>query len=58
MAGTAVLNASFLLAHGHEEAFRGELTALVNEHEPRGFRFEFTGPWPPYHFVREMADGE
>ena len=58
MAGTAVLNASFLLDRDAAEPFRRELTALVDEHEPRGFRFEFTGPWPPYHFVRETTDGE
>jgi hypothetical protein len=56
MAGTAVLNASFLLERSAAEPFRRALTALVEEHEPRGFRFEFTGPWPPYHFVRETTD--
>jgi hypothetical protein len=56
MAGTAVLNASFLVARDAVAAFRGALTRLVEEHEPRGFRFEFTGPWPPYHFVRETTD--
>ena len=58
MAGTAVLNASFLLQRDTVEQFRRELTALVEEHEPLGFRFEFTGPWPPYHFVRETTDGD
>jgi hypothetical protein len=58
MAGTAVLNASFLLARDAAEPFTRELTALVEEHEPQGFRFEFTGPWPPYHFVRETTDGQ
>ena len=53
MAGVAVLNASFLLPSGGVDAFRGALTALIARHEPRGFRFEFTGPWPPYHFVQE-----
>ena len=51
--GPAVLNASFLLRRDDTQPFRRELTALIAEHEPRGFRFEFTGPWPPYHFVRE-----
>ncbi len=58
MAGTAVLNASFLLERDAAEPFRRELTSLVEEHEPTGFRFEFTGPWPPYHFVQETTDGE
>lgn len=57
MAGTAVLNASFLLRRDRVDEFRAALTALVGEYEPRGFRFEFTGPWPPYHFVQE-ARGE
>jgi hypothetical protein len=52
--GTAVLNASFLLRRDDTAPFRRALTALIDEHEPRGFRFEFTGPWPPYHFVREQ----
>ena len=53
MAGVAVLNASFLLPRSDTDGFRRALTALVEEYEPRGFRFEFTGPWPPYHFVQE-----
>ena len=53
MAGVAVLNASFLLPKGDVDAFRRALTSLVEQHESRGFRFEFTGPWPPYHFVQE-----
>jgi hypothetical protein len=52
-AGPAVLNASFLLPREDTDPFRRELTGLIAEHEPRGFRFEFTGPWPPYHFVRD-----
>lgn len=57
MAGVAVLNASFLVARSGIEAFQRALTALMQQHEPQGFRFEFTGPWPPYHFVQE-AQGE
>ena len=53
MAGVAVLNASFLVARTEVDVFRGALTSLVQQYEPRGFRFEFTGPWPPYHFVQE-----
>ncbi|HJU89234.1 MAG TPA: GvpL/GvpF family gas vesicle protein, partial [Gemmatimonadaceae bacterium] len=51
--GRAVLNAFFLVDRGVVEAFRRELTSLVSKHEPNGFRYEFTGPWPPYHFVRD-----
>lgn len=51
--GIAVLNAYFLVGRSDLEPFREELTRLAKRHEPMGFRFEFTGPWPPYHFVRE-----
>jgi hypothetical protein len=51
-AGVAVLNASFLVAHQRIDDFRAEVTALVREYEGRGFRIQFTGPWPPYHFTR------
>lgn len=47
----AILSAAFLVRRDRLEAFRRTLTRLVREHEADGFRFEFTGPWPPYHFV-------
>ena len=49
--GQAVLNASFLVPAADVEPFRMAVTRLIAELEPRGFRFEFTGPWAPYHFV-------
>ena len=55
-AGVAVLNAFFLVRRGALAPFQESLTAVVREHEQHGFRFDFTGPWPPYHFVRERAD--
>jgi len=54
--GAAVLNASFLVAHDRIDEFRAAVTELVRAHERRGFRVEFTGPWPPYHFTRVRAD--
>ena len=57
MAGVAVLNASFLVPRTGLESFRVALTTLIEEYEQRGFRFEFTGPWPPYHFVQEVEGG-
>jgi hypothetical protein len=54
--GVAVLNAFFLVRRGALAPFQEKLTAIVRDHESRGFRFDFTGPWPPYHFVRERAD--
>lgn len=56
-AGTAVLNASFLVGRNALTPFREALTEMVRQHDPSGFRFEFTGPWPPYHFARSDANG-
>jgi hypothetical protein len=56
-AGTAVLNASFLVGRDALTPFREALTTLAERYDGRGFRFEFTGPWPPYHFVRGGGDG-
>lgn len=50
--GAAVLNAAFLVAHERYAGFQAAVTALVRRHEGRGFRVEFTGPWPPHHFAR------
>jgi len=54
--GTMVLNAAFLVAAERLPAFQRTLTSLVARHDAHGFRFDFTGPWPPYHFVNEPAD--
>jgi hypothetical protein len=53
--GTMVLNAAFLVAPDQFEALQKTLTSLVARHGANGFRFDFTGPWPPYHFVNEPA---
>ncbi|HEY1951490.1 MAG TPA: GvpL/GvpF family gas vesicle protein [Gemmatimonadaceae bacterium] len=49
--GRAILNASFLVRPGSVVGFQKALTAIVAKYEQSGFRFDFTGPWPPYHFV-------
>ncbi|MDF2773314.1 MAG: Gas vesicle synthesis GvpLGvpF [Geminicoccaceae bacterium] len=54
-AGVAVLDASFLVAYDRIDNFRAAVTDLVREYDGRGFRIEFTGPWPPYHFARSGA---
>ena len=54
--GAAILNAAFLVAHDRVDDFRAAVTKFVRDHEGRGFRMEFTGPWPPYHFTRSAAD--
>jgi hypothetical protein len=53
--GRAILNASFLVAASRVVEFQRELTSMVNTYEPSGFKFDFTGPWPPYHFVGERT---
>jgi hypothetical protein len=53
--GRAILTASFLVAPPRIVDFQRALTAMVNKYEPSGFKFDFTGPWPPYHFVGEKA---
>lgn len=49
--GTMILNAAFLIAPDQLRAFQERLTAIVTQHQPSGFRFDFTGPWPAYHFA-------
>jgi len=49
--GAMVLNAAFFVAPDTMDSFQKTLTALVAEHGAHGFRFDFTGPWPPYHFA-------
>ena len=56
--GAAILNAAFLVAHDRVDDFRSAVTTFVRAHERRGFRVEFTGPWPPYHFTRSTSDVE
>lgn len=51
--GRAILNASFLVVPARVVEFQSALTAMVNKYESSGFKFDFTGPWPPYHFVGE-----
>lgn len=54
--GAAVLDAAFLVRRDAARSFQLGVTELVRQWEPHGFRFEFTGPWPPYHFVRGTSD--
>lgn len=54
--GTMVLNAAFLVAPAQREDFQRTLTALVERYDGKGFRFDFTGPWPAYHFAGERSN--
>jgi hypothetical protein len=51
-----ILDAAFLVDASGLEPFQRELTAIVARHASRGFRFDFTGPWPPYHFVQNQPE--
>jgi DNA gyrase inhibitor GyrI len=53
--GRAILNASFLVGPSRLVEFQRALTEMVNKYEASGFKFDFTGPWPPYHFVGERS---
>jgi hypothetical protein len=53
--GTMVLSVAFLVAPDQFDALQRTLTSLVSHHGAFGFRFDFTGPWPPYHFVNDAA---
>lgn len=46
-----LLQAAFLVQEAAYSLFEQELAALIDRYRPQGFEFEFTGPWPPYHFV-------
>jgi len=48
-----ILDGAYLVANEHYDGFRTVLTDLMGKFEPTGVHFDFTGPWPPYHFVRE-----
>lgn len=50
-----LLDAAYLVADDSYDSFRGMLTELVGRYAPHGCRFDFTGPWPPYHFARADA---
>jgi len=50
--GMLILDVAFLVSPTRLKEFQSALTELVKQHGTRGFRFDFTGPWPPYHFVQ------
>ncbi|HVX38999.1 MAG TPA: GvpL/GvpF family gas vesicle protein [Gemmatimonadaceae bacterium] len=53
--GAMVLNAAFLVAPAALAEFQRTLTDFVERYDGKGFRFDFTGPWPAYHFAGEAA---
>ena len=50
--GRAVLDAAFLVKREGVDDFSAAVGALAKRYEACGFRFDFTGPWPAYHFSR------
>lgn len=50
-----ILNAAYLVADDALDAFRAALTQRIEQLGASGVRFDFTGPWPPYNFVRADA---
>jgi hypothetical protein len=55
--GELAVRLAFLVRHEGFDAFRAAAEALAAEYTPLGFRFELTGPWPPYNFT-EGAEGK
>jgi Gas vesicle synthesis protein GvpL/GvpF len=55
--GVMVLNGAFMVAPSSLERFQQTLTSLVERLGAHGLRFDFTGPWPPYHFASEADRG-
>ena len=50
-AKTLVLYGAFLVPEERYADFQRRLSELAGTFQPTGFEFEFTGPWPPYHFA-------
>lgn len=48
---TLTLDSAWLVAEDSYAGFQRRLGELAGEFQPNGFEFEFTGPWPPYHFT-------
>lgn len=55
---TLVLNGAFLVDRPRVTEFRAAVAAHMQQQEPRGLVFDFTGPWPPYNFVADAVSGD
>lgn len=49
---TLLLHAAFLVPADRYAGFEREVQALAASTQDDGFAWEFTGPWPPYHFAQ------
>lgn len=50
---TMILNGAFLVERKRFDDFRAVVGTLMTEYGGKGLAFDFTGPWPPYHFVAD-----
>jgi hypothetical protein len=50
------LHAALLVPDRDFEAFQQAISVEAHRYQPMGFEFEFTGPWPPYHFAELDGD--
>lgn len=46
-----ILNAAFLVTDKKLRDFEKEINKLNKKYKPKGFIFEYSGPWPPYNFA-------
>lgn len=49
------LHAAFLVRDEEFAAFQAYLSEAAHDHHASGLEFEFTGPWPAYHFAKADA---
>ena len=53
-----VLNAAYLVAEERQAGFREVLADMSEKHTMQGFRYQLTGPWPPYNFATlDLGEG-
>ena len=50
-----VLKLALLLDRSQRQALHTQLAGTVAEYEVLGYRFELTGPWPPYSFTNPIG---
>jgi Gas vesicle synthesis protein GvpL/GvpF len=53
--GGALLKSSYLVDRDRERPFRDALDEVAAAGARYGFRYELTGPWPPYSFVGSVT---
>jgi hypothetical protein len=51
-----IMDVACLLAKPRLKAFSQQLEGLGNELSSRGFHFQLSGPWPPYHFCNQTPE--